>query len=98
MKKTKKYYDMIHFVCDAEHGIPSACTCGGRIVDEISTNPKDKDWLPGRRYFTCNEFEDDGLHIRQPWVIRVEEEVRRLREEVNAMAAEIAQPKKLSPQ
>ena len=93
----KKHYDMLHFVCDAQYGIPSSCPCGKRIVDEVSTNPKDKDWLPGQRYFTCNAFKDDGLHFRQPWVIGVQEEVRRLRQEVDEMAAEIAELKKLLP-
>ncbi|KAG2322870.1 hypothetical protein Bca52824_016083 [Brassica carinata] len=40
---------------------------------------------------------DDGLHFRQPWVIGVEEEVLRLRKEVDAMAAEIAALKLLIP-
>ncbi|KAL0854728.1 hypothetical protein Bca101_059880 [Brassica carinata] len=65
--------------------------------DMVSANPKDKDFLPGRKYFTCDKFEDDGLHFRQPWVIGVEEEVLRLREEVDAMAAEIAALKLLIP-
>lgn len=56
MKKMKKHFDMLQFICDAEHGIPTSCPCGGRIVDEVSTNPTDKDFLPGRRYFTCNEY------------------------------------------
>lgn len=41
--------------------------------------------------------QDDGLHFRQPWVIGVEEEVLRLRTEVDAMAAEIAALKLLIP-
>ncbi|KAL0795450.1 hypothetical protein Bca101_066827 [Brassica carinata] len=102
MKKMKKHFDMVQYTCDAEYGIPRSCPCGGRIVNEVSANPKDKDFLPGRKYFTCDKFEvkiwiDDGLHFRQPWVIGVEEEVLRLREEVDAMAAEIAALKLLIP-
>ncbi|KAL0886457.1 hypothetical protein Bca101_010440 [Brassica carinata] len=63
----------------------------------VSTNLKDKDLLPCRKYFTCNAFEDDGLHFRQPWVIGVEEEVRHLRKEVDDMAGEIAALKQLIP-
>uniref|UniRef100_A0A0D3DPL3 Uncharacterized protein n=1 Tax=Brassica oleracea var. oleracea TaxID=109376 RepID=A0A0D3DPL3_BRAOL len=60
MKKMKKHCDMLQFVCDAEHGIPSSCPCGGRTVDEVSINPTDKDFLPGRRYFTCNAYKSLG--------------------------------------
>ncbi|KAL0663755.1 hypothetical protein Bca4012_059025 [Brassica carinata] len=93
MKKMKKHFDMVQYTCDAEYGIPRSCPCGGRIVNEVSANPKDKDFLPGRKYFTCDKFE---VKI-QPWVIGVEEEVLRLREEVDAMAAEIAALKLLIP-
>ncbi|CAN6931646.1 unnamed protein product [Brassica oleracea] len=73
---------------------------GGRIVDEGSTNPTYKDFLPGRRYFTYNaattsNLHNDGLHFRQPWVLGVQEEVRSLRQKVDEMAAEIAQLKEL---
>ncbi|KAL0668453.1 hypothetical protein Bca4012_031157 [Brassica carinata] len=100
MEKMKKHCDMLQFICDAEHGIPSSCPCGGQIVDEVSTNPTYKDFLPVRRYFTCNAYKiiyifNDGLHFRQPWVLGVKEEVRSLRQEVNEMAAEIAQLKEL---
>ncbi|WZZ77938.1 hypothetical protein YC2023_098510 [Brassica napus] len=56
MKKMKKHCDMLQFICDAENGIPFSCPCGGRIVNEVSTNPTDKNFLPGRRYFTCNAY------------------------------------------
>ncbi|KAL0742788.1 hypothetical protein Bca4012_084301 [Brassica carinata] len=56
MKKMKKHCDMLQFICDAEHRIPSLCPCGGQIVDEVSTNRTDKDFLPGQRYFTCNAY------------------------------------------
>ncbi|KAJ4905301.1 hypothetical protein Rs2_19252 [Raphanus sativus] len=38
---------------------------------------------------------DDGMHVRQPWALGVEDEVRRLRREVNNMAEEIAKLKSL---
>ncbi|KAF3547818.1 hypothetical protein DY000_02005557 [Brassica cretica] len=82
---------MLQFICDAEHGIPSSCPCGGRTVDEVSINPTDKDFLPGRR----SNLQKYGLHSRQPWVIGVQEEVRSLRQKVDEMAAEIAQLKEL---
>ncbi|KAL0715550.1 hypothetical protein Bca4012_064872 [Brassica carinata] len=86
MKKMKKHFDMVQFIADAEYRIPNSCTCRGRIVDEVSTNPKDKDFLPGRSYFTCNAFKCN--YVKR--VTGVEEEARRLRMEVDEMAVEIA--------
>ena len=37
--------------------------------------------------YTLGEtVQDDGMHFRQPWAFGVEDEVRRLRMEVNDMA------------
>ncbi|CAH8340280.1 unnamed protein product [Eruca vesicaria subsp. sativa] len=83
MKKLKKHYDMIGYICDAQYGIPTRCPCGGEIKTDVSPNPKyrhDFDTLPGSRYFTYKKYED---------------EVRRLRMEVNDMAEEIAKLKRL---
>ncbi|KAG5400149.1 hypothetical protein IGI04_014756 [Brassica rapa subsp. trilocularis] len=69
---------------------------GGEIINEVSRDPKyptDFDTLPGRKYFTCKNFENDGFHFRQPWVFGVQEEVERLSKRVDAMAAEIAELK-----
>ncbi|KAH0895974.1 hypothetical protein HID58_045542 [Brassica napus] len=72
---------MLGFVEDAQCGIPTRCPCGGTIINEVSPDPKyptDFDALPGRKYFTCINFE---------------EEVEMLRKRVDAMAAEIAELK-----
>nr|VDC84484.1 unnamed protein product [Brassica rapa] len=72
------------------------CPCGGTIINEVSWDPKyptDFDTLPGRKYFTCINFENDGFHFRQPWVFGVQEDVEMLRKRVDAMAAEIAELK-----
>ncbi|KAF8114173.1 hypothetical protein N665_0040s0028 [Sinapis alba] len=95
IEKLKQHYDMLGFIADAHYRIPTGFPCGGRIIDEVSTNPKDKDFSPGKRYFTCSRFKDDGLHFRQAWVIGVQEEMDRLRKEVDDMAVEIAELKKL---
>uniref|UniRef100_A0A0D3CEV7 DDE Tnp4 domain-containing protein n=1 Tax=Brassica oleracea var. oleracea TaxID=109376 RepID=A0A0D3CEV7_BRAOL len=50
-----------------------------RTVDEVYTY----DYLPGKRFFICKDFENDGLHFRQPWVMAVEEEVERLKQRVH---------------
>ncbi|KAL0754168.1 hypothetical protein Bca101_091836 [Brassica carinata] len=60
MKKLKKHYHMLGFVCDAQYGIPTRCPCGGEIMMNVSPTPKyksDFDTLPGSRYFTCKNYE-----------------------------------------
>ncbi|KAL0649689.1 hypothetical protein Bca4012_092380 [Brassica carinata] len=103
MKALKTPNEMHGFVVDVECGIPTSCPCGGRIINEVSRDPKyrtDFDTLPGRKYFTCINFEvinvyfrNDGFHLRQPWVFGVQEEVAKLRKRVYKMAAEIAELK-----
>ncbi|KAL0790728.1 hypothetical protein Bca101_006974 [Brassica carinata] len=90
MKKHKKHYDMLGYICDAQYGIPTRCPCGGEIKTDVSPNPKyrhDFDTLPGSRYFTYKNYE--------PWAFGVEDEVRCLRMEVNDMAEEIAKLKRI---
>ncbi|KAL0722731.1 hypothetical protein Bca4012_037330 [Brassica carinata] len=89
MKAAKREQYMRMFVNDAHHGIPNRCPCGGRMVDEVAADKK-FDTLPGKRFFTCDKFEDNGLHIRQPWVFATEDEVKDLLTRYNEMAAEIA--------
>ncbi|KAL0701070.1 hypothetical protein Bca4012_057192 [Brassica carinata] len=80
------------------NGISTRCPCGGDIQTDITLPPKyrhDFDTHPGLRFFTRMKYEDDGMHVRQPWALGVEDEVRRLRREVNNMAEEIAKLKSL---
>ncbi|CDY30275.1 hypothetical protein Bca4012_032463 [Brassica carinata] len=81
MKELKKYNNMLRCIADAHYGIPTRCPCGGRIVDEVSPGKKfagDFYTLPGRKYFTCDNFED---------------EVEGLLTRVDEMTAEIAELK-----
>ncbi|KAL0887173.1 hypothetical protein Bca101_011156 [Brassica carinata] len=75
MKAHKAYYNMLHFVSEAQQGIPKLCPCGS-ITKEIV----DEEYLPGKRYFICKDFENDGMHFRQPWVMGMQQEVKRLKE------------------
>ncbi|KAL0679186.1 hypothetical protein Bca4012_007167 [Brassica carinata] len=68
---------MVGYVCDSEYGIPRRCPCGSTIIDEVR-GKEDYDTLPGKRFFTCKNYEDDGLHYRHPWVFGVQEEIERL--------------------
>ncbi|KAL0761798.1 hypothetical protein Bca101_077948 [Brassica carinata] len=77
MKRQKEYYNMVGYVCDSEYGIPRRCLCGSTIIDEVR-GKEDYDTLPGKRFFTCKNYEDDGLHYRHPWVFGVQEEIERL--------------------
>ncbi|KAG2329973.1 hypothetical protein Bca52824_001153 [Brassica carinata] len=90
MKALKRHYDMLGFVADVQYGIPASCPCGGRILNEVSPDlkyPTDFDTFPGRTYFTCIKYENDGLHFRQPWVFGVQQEVEKLIKRVEEMAA-----------
>ncbi|KAG2238259.1 hypothetical protein Bca52824_092471 [Brassica carinata] len=61
----------------AEYGVPRRCACGGRIIDEVR-GKEDYDSLPGKRFLTCVNYEDDGLHYRHPWVVGVQEKIKML--------------------
>uniref|UniRef100_A0A0D3CGV1 Uncharacterized protein n=1 Tax=Brassica oleracea var. oleracea TaxID=109376 RepID=A0A0D3CGV1_BRAOL len=76
-KKQKDHCNMLGFVADSQYGVPRRCACGGRIIDEVR-GKEDYDSLPGKRFFTCVNYEDDGLHYRHPWVVGVQEENKRL--------------------
>ncbi|KAF2544664.1 hypothetical protein F2Q68_00028537 [Brassica cretica] len=82
MKARKDYYNMLHAVSDAQQGIPQFCPCGAltkEVVDEDDTY----DYVPGKRYFICCEFENDGMHFRQPWVTGMQQEVERFKKVFN---------------
>ncbi|KAL0751824.1 hypothetical protein Bca101_033827 [Brassica carinata] len=78
MKARKAHYDMLHFVADAQQGIPKLCPCGS-ITKESVDEEDTYDYLPGKRYFICKDFKNDGMHFRQPWVMGVQQEVERLK-------------------
>ncbi|XP_022549872.2 uncharacterized protein LOC111201821 [Brassica napus] len=78
MKAHKAYYNMLHFVADAQQGIPKLCPCGS-ITKEVVDEEDTYDYLPGKRYFICKDYENDGLHFRQPWVMGMQQEVERLK-------------------
>lgn len=69
MKAAKREQDMRIFVCDAHHGIPNKCPCGGRMVDEVAAD-KTFDTLPGKRFFTCDKFK--VLPYQQIWETKSE--------------------------
>ncbi|KAG5383385.1 hypothetical protein IGI04_034855, partial [Brassica rapa subsp. trilocularis] len=76
-KRQKEFINMQGYMADSEYGIPTRCPCGGRIIDEVR-GKDDYDTLPGKRFFTCKNYEADGFHYRQPWVIGVQEHIERL--------------------
>uniref|UniRef100_M4DEH9 Zinc finger GRF-type domain-containing protein n=1 Tax=Brassica campestris TaxID=3711 RepID=M4DEH9_BRACM len=80
-KREKDYVNMLGYVADSEYGIPTRCPCGGRIIDEVR-GKEDYDTLPGKRFFTCKNYQGDGFHYRQPWVIGVQEEIERMTKRV----------------
>ncbi|WZY94651.1 hypothetical protein YC2023_066980 [Brassica napus] len=80
-KRQQEHINMLSFVADSEYGIPKRCPCGGRLINEVR-GKEDYDTLPGKWFFTCRNYEADGLHYRQPWVIGVQEELERLTKRV----------------
>uniref|UniRef100_A0A0D3ACC5 Zinc finger GRF-type domain-containing protein n=1 Tax=Brassica oleracea var. oleracea TaxID=109376 RepID=A0A0D3ACC5_BRAOL len=80
-KRQLEYLNHLGNVADSEYGMPRRCACGGRMIDELRV--KDEfDTQPGKRFFSCVNYEADSLHYRQPWVIGVQEEMVRLRKRV----------------
>ena len=55
-KRQKEYMDMVGYVADSENGIPTSCPCGGTIIHEVR-GKDDYDTLPGKRFFTCKNYE-----------------------------------------
>ncbi|KAG2299925.1 hypothetical protein Bca52824_036397 [Brassica carinata] len=81
-KRQQECYNMLANVADSEYGIPRRCPCGGRTIDEVRLK-EEYDTLPGKRFFTCINYEADGFHYRQPWVTGVQEEIESLRKRVD---------------
>ncbi|XP_033140908.1 uncharacterized protein LOC103855375 [Brassica rapa] len=80
-KRQLEFLNHLGDVADSEYGMPRRCACGGRMIDELRV--KDEfDTQPGKRFFSCVNYEADGLHYRQPWVIGVQEEMVHLRKRV----------------
>nr|VDD33548.1 unnamed protein product [Brassica oleracea] len=77
-KRQHEYFNLLGNVADSQYGIPRRCPCGGRIIDEVRVK-EEYDTLPGKRFFTCINYEADGFHYRQPWMIGVQEEMERQR-------------------
>ncbi|KAG2315802.1 hypothetical protein Bca52824_018924 [Brassica carinata] len=79
LKEHKAYYNMLHFVAEAQQGIPKLCPCGS-ITKEFVDEDDTYDYLPGKRYFICKDYQNDGLHFRQPWVLAVQQDIERFKE------------------
>ncbi|KAL0835339.1 hypothetical protein Bca101_087228 [Brassica carinata] len=84
-KAHKDYYNMLDFVANAQQGIPKLFPCGS-ITKETVDEEDTYDYLPRKRYFICKDFENDGLHFRQPLVMTIQEEVERLKERYHEQA------------
>ncbi|KAL0747617.1 hypothetical protein Bca101_029619 [Brassica carinata] len=93
MKAHKDYYNIFYAVADAQQGIPQNCPCGS-ITKELVDEEDTYDYLPGKRYFICKDYEvyaltmvimflqNDGLHFRQPWIMGMQQEVQKLKRKV----------------
>ncbi|KAG2290666.1 hypothetical protein Bca52824_050270 [Brassica carinata] len=52
------------------------------MIDEVRVK-EEHETHPGKRFFTCINYEAYGLHYRQPWVVGVQEEIEHLRKRVD---------------
>ncbi|CAH8367432.1 unnamed protein product [Eruca vesicaria subsp. sativa] len=55
-KAHKAYYDMLQFVTDVQKSIPKLCPCGS-ITKEIVDEEDSYNYLPGKRFFICKDYE-----------------------------------------
>uniref|UniRef100_A0A0D3D7R2 Zinc finger GRF-type domain-containing protein n=1 Tax=Brassica oleracea var. oleracea TaxID=109376 RepID=A0A0D3D7R2_BRAOL len=69
-KRQNHHINMLGFVADSEYGIPRRCLYGGRLINEVR-GKEDYDTLPGKRFFTCKNYE-----------LSVQEELERLTKRV----------------
>ncbi|KAL0644602.1 hypothetical protein Bca4012_042892 [Brassica carinata] len=88
---------MLQCAADAQYRIPTRCMCGSRIINEVR-GKEEYDSLPGKRFFTCKNYEDDGLHFRHPWVFGVQEEIESLTKRVKESEEVILLMAKLNKQ
>uniref|UniRef100_A0A0D3DPJ2 Uncharacterized protein n=1 Tax=Brassica oleracea var. oleracea TaxID=109376 RepID=A0A0D3DPJ2_BRAOL len=51
------------------------------MIDEVR-GKEDYDIVPVKRFFTCKNYQADGFHYRQPWVIGVQEDIECLTKRV----------------
>ncbi|KAF3489243.1 hypothetical protein F2Q69_00052099 [Brassica cretica] len=77
MKAHKDYYNMLYAVANAQQRIPQICPCGS-ITKELVNEEDTYDYLPGKRYFICKDYEV----YAQPWVMGMQQEVERLKRKV----------------
>ncbi|KAH0879578.1 hypothetical protein HID58_066972 [Brassica napus] len=68
MKKIKKYYNKLGFVAEPRDSDKLPLWGGG---GEASSTEETRDTFPWRKYFTSNNFKNDGLHFCQPWAFGV---------------------------
>uniref|UniRef100_A0A0D3BW23 No apical meristem-associated C-terminal domain-containing protein n=1 Tax=Brassica oleracea var. oleracea TaxID=109376 RepID=A0A0D3BW23_BRAOL len=73
-KKQRDYCNMLWFVQDSQYGIPRRCACGGKIIDKVR-GKEDYDSHPGKRYFTCINYEEEIERLRKR-LEDVEEEIK----------------------
>ncbi|KAL0794468.1 hypothetical protein Bca101_065845 [Brassica carinata] len=62
MKRQQEHYIMLQAAADSQYGIPTRCLCGSRIINEVH-GKEEYDTLPGKRFFTCKNYEVNHLCI-----------------------------------
>ncbi|KAG2264679.1 hypothetical protein Bca52824_071758 [Brassica carinata] len=78
MKAHKAYYNMLHFVANAQWGFPTVFPVD--LSRRRSSMKRIHMTTSRKRYFICKDYENGGMHFRQPWVMGMQQEVERLKE------------------
>ncbi|KAG2262464.1 hypothetical protein Bca52824_069543 [Brassica carinata] len=79
-KRKKEYINLLMTWLIQNMGFGEVSTWW-RIIHEVR-GKEEYDTLPGKRFFTCKNYEADGVHYRQPWVAGVQEQIERLTKRV----------------
>uniref|UniRef100_A0A0D3CZC1 Zinc finger GRF-type domain-containing protein n=1 Tax=Brassica oleracea var. oleracea TaxID=109376 RepID=A0A0D3CZC1_BRAOL len=92
-KRQHEHINMLSFVADSEYGIPKRCPCGGRLINEVR-GKEDYDTLPGKRFFTCRNYEEAeqvmlGVSNLSKQIERLEEQVNSLNEQVYDLTVQV---------
>ncbi|KAG2330419.1 hypothetical protein Bca52824_001599 [Brassica carinata] len=88
---------MLTYVNDSQYGIPRKCPCGGSIINEVSRK-EENDTVPGKRFFTCKNYEEEIERLTKR-VVEAEEvmlettklsrEMERLEEKVQSLCEQV---------
>ncbi|KAG2303350.1 hypothetical protein Bca52824_032001 [Brassica carinata] len=97
MKRQKEHYIMLQCAADTQYGIPTRCLCGSRIINEVR-GKEEYDILPGKRFFTCKNYEEEIERLTKRvkeseevilLVAKLNEQIETLKEQVQELIVKV---------